>query len=369
VLLAPLGLEIRCRVLVDGAAPDQRAFLSTSTRTASVLLGGPPVEVDVFRYAPKESEAASAFRAKLEGCVYSPQPMECPICRNADCWLEVARSSWGFTWSVCRICGLFQQNTRLPDDQLNEFYETGEYQAICMGGAGDAKTFALEYKVMASVFLDIFDQLGVPVSTSSFLEIGCGSGGILLALKDRGADVRGYDLDPNRVAAGRAMVEEIEVGDALADETDMSAYDCVIVSNVLEHLSDPTGFVERLSSRLECERTIVVIDVPNLEGAHEYSSHFADFLTISHLWYFTSLSLQALLERAGLATIHIFNRGVAMTVLAKHQPSPSTAVRDTSLLTYSSLGSALLREDPQNILVRAAAAVERINSDIGSSGG
>jgi len=164
------------------------------------------------------------------------------------------------------------------------------------------------------------------------------------------------------------MPEEIEVGNALANEAPVSAYDYVIVSNLLEHLFDPAAFAERLSSRLNCEPTIVAIDAPNLEGAHEYSSHFVDFLNISHLWYFTSLSLQVLLEQAGLQTIHVFNRGAAMTVLAKHQPAPSTAVRDTSLLTYSSLGNALFREDPQNVVVRAAAAFGRINSDTESSG-
>jgi 2-polyprenyl-3-methyl-5-hydroxy-6-metoxy-1,4-benzoquinol methylase len=231
-------------------------------------------------------------------------------------------------------------------EQLNDFYESGEYQAICMGGLDDQTHFDLEHRAGTLVFLEVLTRLGVPVEGLRVLEIGCGSGGILLGLKEHGAIVRGYDIDPERIAAGRQRLPELRVGDALSDEVPVQDEDVVLASNVLEHLGDPRRFLKRLYQRMGAGSRLI-IDVPNLEGAHLYGERFTDFCHIGHLWYFTSHALGTMIREAGFGVEAVFNRGPAMTIVGrKMAPSAPAAGCAGYDLTRAVIEFALLRSDP-----------------------
>lgn len=81
----------------------------------------------------------------------------------------------------------------MRNDDLNIFYESGEYQVICMDGLSDEKHFALEFQVMSLYFFDVLEKINIPVDGLNVMEIGCGSGGILLAFKKKGAKVKGSE--------------------------------------------------------------------------------------------------------------------------------------------------------------------------------
>jgi SAM-dependent methyltransferase len=205
---------------------------------------------------------------------------------------------------------------QLDHDSLNEFYISGEYQSLCMGGIDDDTHFDLEKSVMSSVFTNIFDSLGVRLAGTSILEIGCGSGGILLALQQRGAIVAGFDLDPHKVEqALKRGLKNIQCQDALDERLIITNFDYVIISNVLEHLFDPKVFLHNLALKLSNSTSKLIIDVPNIDLLNSYGETTQDFFVISHLWYFSPITLRRMLLEAGFNVEYTFVRGAALSVV------------------------------------------------------
>jgi 2-polyprenyl-3-methyl-5-hydroxy-6-metoxy-1,4-benzoquinol methylase len=88
------------------------------------------------------------------------------------------------------------------------------------------------------------DLLFIPGNTT-VCDLGCGDGGLLSLL--RGVHAWGYDLAPANVAAARS---ERDVDAALLDlaapgaEERITWGDIVVVTEILEHLTDPHAFVK-----------------------------------------------------------------------------------------------------------------------------
>jgi len=227
-------------------------------------------------------EISSQFLSKLAKGKYKLLDRNCILC-GAGNYISIGKSDFGFEWSLCIECGFTQMRRQLDHDSLNEFYISGEYQSVCMGGIDDDVHFYLEKNVMSRLFVNIFDSLDVCLAEASIFEIGCGSGGILLALQELGATVSGFDLDPHKVAAAvKRGVENIQCQDALDEGVIIPACDYVILSNVLEHLYDPKAFLYKLALKLSNSKSKLIIDVPNVDSLSYYGRYTQDFFHISH---------------------------------------------------------------------------------------
>jgi SAM-dependent methyltransferase len=93
-------------------------------------------------------------------------------------------------------------------------------------------------------------------SPRSILEIGCGEGYVLQALRKRGVrcPMRGIDLSESAIADARARVP-----DAAALAQSGERYDVVLMVEVLEHLPDPARMLSIVSRLAERH---VVLSVP-----------------------------------------------------------------------------------------------------------
>lgn len=83
----------------------------------------------------------------------------------------------------------------------------------------------------------------------SILDLGCGSGLLMDALRRRGVEVRGVDLSPEGIRRARARGLDVEVVDFTEDRTLAGGpYDLAISCEVAEHLDacHANAFVDRL---------------------------------------------------------------------------------------------------------------------------
>ena len=99
-------------------------------------------------------------------------------------------------------------------------------------------------------------------SEFSVLDVGCGRGELLRAVKDKGYVVRGVDIDPRCLEMSRRYAECFEA-DAmqLSESVGDERVDIVILSHILEHLPDPGAVVAQAKA---ISRKWLVISVPNL---------------------------------------------------------------------------------------------------------
>jgi 2-polyprenyl-3-methyl-5-hydroxy-6-metoxy-1,4-benzoquinol methylase len=110
----------------------------------------------------------------------------------------------------------------------------------------------------------------VPHSARRILDLGCSSGAVGSALKERaGATVIGVEYDPELAATARERIDQVVEGDLeelFADgppEAIGTGFDCIVCADVLEHLRDPWSVLTAAVQTLDPSGT-VVISLPNV---------------------------------------------------------------------------------------------------------
>lgn len=80
------------------------------------------------------------------------------------------------------------------------------------------------------------------------LDVGCGDGTLIAALRDAGVDARGLEIDPANVTAAIARGQSVVQGDANRDLADYPAggFDYAILSQTLQTTGRPDRIVDEL---------------------------------------------------------------------------------------------------------------------------
>lgn len=125
----------------------------------------------------------------------------------------------------------------------------------------------------------------------SILEIGSGGGALLRALAERGADVIGVEPGARDDDSPVPVIAEPFRPD-LFDRR----FDAIVHYGVLEHISDPVGFV-RDQLQLLADGGMLLFSVPDCSVAIAHGD--ISMLVHEHWSYFTDESLSAVAARAG----------------------------------------------------------------------
>ncbi len=111
-------------------------------------------------------------------------------------------------------------------------------------------------------------QAHVPASAQRILDLGCSTGALGAALKERqNALVVGVEADADYASAAQSRLDRVVVSDIetfLQDSIPGEApFDCLIVADVLEHLVNPWEVLKQAVGLVDAGGT-VVISVPNV---------------------------------------------------------------------------------------------------------
>ena len=146
------------------------------------------------------------------------------------------------------------------------------------------------------------------------LDVGCSSGYLARPLVERGCTVVGIELDERAAAAARDLCEDVLVGDVETMELpfEPGSFDVVPCGDVIEHLRDPRGFLERVRPVLH-EQGRLVLTTPNvanwtirlglLGGRWRYTER--GILDRTHTHLFTRKTLAEALAGAGYRVLEL----------------------------------------------------------------
>jgi SAM-dependent methyltransferase len=138
------------------------------------------------------------------------------------------------------------------------------------------------------------------------LDVGCGTGDFLTALRERGWRVAG--VDPIQEAAELAREGGLDVRTATLEDSGipMGAWEVVSAVHVLEHMPDALGFLRTLA-RWARPGGHVVVESPNWASRlrREHGPRWADLRPMEHLVHWTPDTLGATLRRAGLEPVAV----------------------------------------------------------------
>ncbi len=136
------------------------------------------------------------------------------------------------------------------------------------------------------------------------LDLGCGDGGFVYYLQERGyRNTIGIDLSEEQVATGRQLgIPNLIVSDAISFLTqNQGMYDLIIARDLMEHCTKQEAFdlLNTISANLGPEGYFAM-QVPNGEGIHAASIIYGDY---THETPYTASSGRQLLLNTGFSEV------------------------------------------------------------------
>ena len=158
----------------------------------------------------------------------------------------------------------------------------------------------------------------VPSSARRVLDVGCGEGLFGAALKARGAEVWGIELDAAAAEQAAVRLDRVVPGDVTAAFGELPAghFDCIVFNDVLEHLVDPYAVLVA-SKRLLAPGGVVVCSLPNVRHFRvlwnlivrkQWRYEDSGVLDRTHLRFFTEKSIAEMFQGLGFEILEI--RGI-----------------------------------------------------------
>jgi methionine biosynthesis protein MetW len=178
----------------------------------------------------------------------------------------------------------------------------------------DADERAARAGAYESVRPEIVDL--VPAGVRRVLDLGCSTGWLAGALKERGeVEVVGIEREPAYAAIAEKRCDRVVVGDVEDVPPDLGRFDCLVAADVLEHLVDPWRTLEAYVRLLDpgCR---AIVSLPN-------AAHWTTFAALArgswprrpegihdatHLRWFTLRDAVELCDGAGLRVEHVERR-------------------------------------------------------------
>jgi 2-polyprenyl-3-methyl-5-hydroxy-6-metoxy-1,4-benzoquinol methylase len=224
-----------------------------------------------------------------------------------------APGTWNFKQCTNVSCGLIWLDPMPLESDIGKAYKTyythSAQSTTSESGIERIKAMLIRFYETLWRFTAVYSErqevelmyLG-RVPPGRVLEIGCGDGRSLAALRDRGWEVHGLDLDEKAVATARQTfglpVLCSSIGSAgFADEE----FDAVVMSHVIEHVHDPIGLLRESIRVLKPGGHLVVI-TPNTNGwgHRKFGSSWIGMDRPRHLMLFTRFTLERLGKMCGL---------------------------------------------------------------------
>lgn len=234
----------------------------------------------------------SLFLAYKKGKFYYEDFPFCPLCQSHQLSSYEKQSHLGLPVSLkqCRNCQFIIQSPKMGDASLNIFYEK-YYRKHFMSRTQrqrHCETLFERGKRRGKGFFEFIENARVQ-PYPSVIEIGCSYGGTLSFLKQCGYDILGCDKDPFAISYGVSLGLNLKLGSL--HEIRNNKAGLVILSHVLEHVSNPIDFIRDVKNLL-LEKGFLLVQVPHFMGKANRS------IQVGHLLYFTPETLLFLFDKS-----------------------------------------------------------------------
>jgi 2-polyprenyl-3-methyl-5-hydroxy-6-metoxy-1,4-benzoquinol methylase len=223
--------------------------------------------------------------------------IDCNLCGSAeqDHFLKLN----GFSYKRCRRCGLIYQNPRPVLDDLKQRYD-GSYFEYEFSNQHNF------FNLMKLGLKDVeFDSLyGQRLPGRSFLDVGCATGLLLNHMSEKGWACRGVEVCRDSAEyAARNFGLDIHVSTLEEASFPDRYFDAVHSSHLIEHLTDPYGFLLEVKRILKPDGCMI-LTTPNAAGFQARVARRTWRSAIpDHVYLFSKKTMRKLLDRAGFAVV------------------------------------------------------------------
>jgi SAM-dependent methyltransferase len=231
-----------------------------------------------------------------------PRAAACPVCQSKR--LYYAFSIDGHRLERCADCCFMLLNPQPSDAELAAIYTDSYFLG---DGSAESKQRVSDMKrATARRYLDEVQRYRGNTG-GRLLEIGCGSGDLLLEAHSGGYEVTGVEISSAAAETARARVPDARVVCAQPDTVELprGSFDVCMLCDVIEHVRDPLRVLEHLRELLKPDG-VLYIATPALDSwsSRLLKNRWMEF-KVEHLSLFRTATMQYLLYRAGFGQVVI----------------------------------------------------------------
>jgi 2-polyprenyl-3-methyl-5-hydroxy-6-metoxy-1,4-benzoquinol methylase len=260
--------------------------------------------------------AKQSFNVAVRDGLMREIEVGCPVCgeQKFEDFCAIDRIGLKVQSVMCSQCPTLYSRKRFDERSLAIFYSKF-YREMYTGSSVPTDGWFEEQVSSGSKILSQLKGLGVishDLGGKRVLEVGCGSGGILVPFTEIGAEVVGIDFDDTYMEAGRKRGLNL-IDQSIYEFQAENKFDLIILKDVLEHLPDLNLVLQRLKSLLS-ETGIVYIQVPTFEGLEflGYQNDFLRYFQNAHIVHFSEASLNYIFAKNGFDTVYSDVNGLAV---------------------------------------------------------
>jgi 2-polyprenyl-3-methyl-5-hydroxy-6-metoxy-1,4-benzoquinol methylase len=256
----------------------------------------------------------------------SAEEVRCAVCGAADYRLAWEGPEYRFV--RCSSCGVLYQNPQPRQDDLTLRYDEEYFRY-------ERENEEAFYGLMVKALQDVrfYREVEPRFKAGRFLDVGCATGRLLAALRERGWQVAGVEVCvPSAEFARRERGLSIHTVPLEQAEISEESVAVVHASHLIEHLSDPGRFVAQARRILQPGGELI-LTTPNSDGlqARLFGEQWRSLIP-DHVYLFSRSTLRQLLERHGFAVQRVKTWGGLARGLA---PAPIKSIFDRAAKTLS----------------------------------
>lgn len=198
--------------------------------------------------------------------------MTCKLCGSGDLALFYTQGDKRqFKFYRCRKCRLVAYDIRTGVNQEKYILTRVDPRAPTRQNRGHRQTYAFIRRHAAA--------------KGRMLDLGCGDGTVLWLAREDGWDVHGVELFPEHATLVRKTLGlDVVTSDITAYEGEREAWDCVVLTHVLEHLPDPVGALRKIGALLK-PGGVGVLEFPNIDACDARLRRLLDRLGVHRRTY------------------------------------------------------------------------------------
>lgn len=200
----------------------------------------------------------------------------------------------------CKDCDFYYLSPRLVESEMLRAYSDAYFAG---GGQG-----YVDYSVQERSLRKTFRRLLVEIQKRGLtggrlLEIGCGYGYFLDEARGHFKLRVGTDYSRRALEEARPLADRVYEG-GVDELPEGERFDCIVATQVIEHIYEPLPFLEKLRGRLRDGGSIVMA-TPDMGSFWRrlMGRRWPSFKIPEHVQYFDRRSLSTLMRRAGLSEV------------------------------------------------------------------
>ncbi|GAA5177680.1 hypothetical protein GCM10025771_15300 [Niveibacterium umoris] len=282
----------------------------------------------------RDLQALVSGRGHVGGPLLTEPVSVCPLCagkslRDVGVWDCRAHALWHpplpptIGWRTCASCGHVFASARYTADGLTELFRRA-HPGQLGGGDFDAQRFTWS-RVVERVLAQHPRAGSVFSGALSWLDVGCGAGGLVFTAAEFGFEATGLDVREEAAKRLRDLGYRAVCAD-LERFVPERRFSVVSLADVLEHVPFPRDALRKVRALLE-DDGLLFVSCPNMDcaawrgmdaaGANPY------WHELEHLHNFSRRSLAAILDAEGfdLVSYGVSQRYKAcMEIIARRRP-------------------------------------------------